>query len=67
MITLVKVSDVLAATAAASGQPSPVIDATSDTATAYWAARFGISTVELASAIEQVGPSVAALRRYLNK
>ena len=61
MITLVKVSDVLAATAAASGQPSPVIDATSDTATAYWAARFGISTVE------QVGPSVAALRRYLNK
>ena len=61
MITLVKVSDVLAATAAASGQPSPVIDATSDTATAYWAARFGISTVELA------GPSVAALRRYLNK
>lgn len=67
MITLVKVSDVLAATAAASGQPSPVIDVTSDTATTYWAGRFGISTIELASAIEKVGPSVAALRRHLNK
>ncbi len=67
MITLVKVSDVLAATAAAGGRPSPVIDTTDDTATTYWAARFGISTIELASAIEEVGPSVAALRRHLNK
>lgn len=67
MIALVKVSDVLATTAAASGRPSPVIDESDDSARAYWAARFGISTEDLATAIEKVGPSVAAVRRHLHK
>ncbi len=67
MIALVKVSDVLAATAAAGGRPSPVIDAGDESAAAYWAARFSVSPTELASAIEKVGPSVAAVRRHLHK
>lgn len=67
MITLVKVSDVLAATAAAGGRPSAVIDVADESAAIYWAARFNVSPTELVSAIEKVGPSVAAVRRHLHQ
>ena len=48
-------------------RPAPVIDTTDDSATAYWAMRLSISPDDLAAAIEEVGPSVAAVRRHLGK
>ncbi len=65
MIALVKVSDVLAASEGV--KPPSTIDATDESASAYWAYRLNISPDELFSAIQQVGPSVAAVRRHLNK
>lgn len=65
MISLVKVSDVLAATAGT--RPPAKIDVTDDSATEYWAYRLNISTNELFSAIQEVGPSIAAVRRHLHK
>ena len=67
MISLVKVSDVLAATAQAAGRPAQTIDTQDDSATAYWAGRLSVSPEDLFAAIGEVGPSVAAIRRHLNK
>ncbi|HEY0236176.1 MAG TPA: DUF3606 domain-containing protein [Afipia sp.] len=65
MITLVKVSDVLASSEGV--KPPSVIDTSDDSAAGYWAYRLDISPDELFAAIREVGPSVAAVRRYLNK
>ncbi len=67
MISLVKVSDVLAATAQIAGRAPQTIDTQDDNATAYWAGRLNVSSEDLFAAIQEVGPSVAAIRRYLNK
>jgi hypothetical protein len=67
MISLVKVSDVLAATAQIAGRAPQSIDTNDDSATAYWAGRLNVSTQDLFAAIQEVGPSVAAIRRHLNK
>ena len=67
MISLVKVSDVMAATAQAAGRAPQTIDTQDDKATAYWAGRLNVSSEDLFAAIQEVGPSVAAIRRHLNK
>jgi hypothetical protein len=67
MIRLAPVSSVLASEVAQSARPPAVIDSTDDQQRNYWAYRFGISSDDLASAIEEVGPSVAAVRRHLGK
>lgn len=65
MISLVKVSDVLALNPGV--KPPQVIDVNDDAASAYWAYRLNVSPTELAAAIDEVGPSVAAVRRHLLK
>jgi hypothetical protein len=46
---------------------APVIDTKDDGATAYWAAKLHVSSEDLAAAIQEVGPAVAAVRRHLRK
>lgn len=65
MISLVKVSDVLASNLGV--KPPQTIDVNDDSASAYWSYRLSVSSEELSSAIEKVGPSVAAVRRHLHK
>jgi hypothetical protein len=65
MISLVKVSDVLAADTGV--RPPAAIDTTDDPAAAYWAYRLNVSPHELSEAIQKVGSSVAAIRRHLGK
>lgn len=65
MLRLVTVATVLSSNTGA--RPAPVIDTTDDATTNYWAARFKISPDDLAAAIQEVGPAVAAVRRHLNK
>lgn len=65
MLRLVTVASVLSSNLGA--RPAPVIDTTNDSATAYWAMRLNISPDDLAAAIEEVGPSVAAVRRHVGK
>lgn len=67
MIRLAPVSSVLASETARSTRPPAIIDAQDDKQRNYWAYRFGISSDDLNSAIEAVGPSVAAVRRHLGK
>lgn len=67
MITLAPVSSVLAAAADRAGRPSPVIDVTDPAVTAYWAGRLNISQDQLFIAIDEVGGSVAAVRRFFAK
>ncbi|WP_424629316.1 DUF3606 domain-containing protein [Bradyrhizobium sp. SYSU BS000235] len=47
--------------------PAPVIDTKDDSAASYWASRLKVSPEEIAHAVSKVGPSVAAVRRYLGK
>ena len=65
MISLVKVSDVLSAGEGV--KLSSTIDTSDATATDYWANRLNISSDQLFDAIDEVGPSVAAVRRHLHK
>ena len=65
MILLVPVSTVLAATRGV--QPAQVIDSADATQRDYWAYRLSVSSRDLNAAIEEVGPSVAAVRRHLGK
>ncbi len=65
MISLVKVSDVLAASEGV--KPPSTIDTSDESATDYWAYRLNVSPADLFSAIEKVGSSVAAVRRHLHK
>ncbi len=65
MISLIKVSDVLAASDGI--KPPSIIDTSDGNATDYWANRLNISSDDLFDAIAEVGPSVAAVRRHLNK
>lgn len=65
MLRLVTVSSVLSSNLGT--RPAPVIDTTDDSATTYWAARLNVSSDDLAAAIQEVGPSVAAVRRHLRK
>jgi hypothetical protein len=67
MIRLAPVSSVLASETARSARPPATIDSSDDSQRNYWAYRFGISPDDLSSAIEAVGPSVAAVRRHLGK
>lgn len=63
MIHLVKVADVLAANI---GVRAPAtIDTNDKDATSYWAYRLNVSPQDLASAVEKVGSSVAAIRQHL--
>lgn len=62
MLRLVTVASVLSSNTGAA--PAPVIDTTDDAMTAYWAARLSVSPEHLAAAVQEVGPSVAAVRRY---
>lgn len=65
MLRLVTVASVLTSNLGA--RPAPVIDTTDDASTGYWAYRLSVSPQDLAAAIEEVGPSVAAVRRHLGK
>lgn len=65
MLRLVTVASVLSSNTGA--RPAPVIDATDDSATHYWASRLKVSPQDLFAAIEKVGSSVAAVRRHLGK
>jgi hypothetical protein len=65
MIRLASVASVIAAQPSVA--PRQVIDTTDDTQTDYWAYRLNISRDDLFAAIEQVGPSAAAIRRHLGK
>lgn len=65
MLRLVTVASVLSSNTVA--RPAPVIDTTDDAMTNYWAARLNISPDDLAAAVQEVGPSVAAVRRHLGK
>jgi len=65
MIELVPVSVVLASERGV--RPAPVIDASDASQRDYWAYRLSVSSTELSAAIEQVGSSVAAVRRHLGK
>jgi Protein of unknown function (DUF3606) len=47
--------------------PPATIDVRDGEATDYWAYRLGVSSDELFAAIDQVGSSVAAVRRHLHK
>lgn len=64
MLRLVTVASVLSSNTGA-GAP-PVIDTKDDSATTYWATKLNISLDDLAAAIQEVGPSVTAVRRYLS-
>lgn len=48
-------------------KPPPTIDTRDAQATKYWAYRLSVSPLELSTAIEEVGTSVAAVRRHLGK
>ncbi|EGP09983.1 hypothetical protein CSIRO_0416 [Bradyrhizobiaceae bacterium SG-6C] len=48
-------------------RPAPAIDTTDHASTGYWAYRLNVSPDDLAAAIDEVGPSVAAIRRHLGK
>ena len=63
MIRLATVASVIAAQPSVA--PRQVIDVRDDSQTDYWAYRLKISREELFAAIEQVGPSMAAIRRHL--
>lgn len=65
MLRLVTVASVLSSNLGA--RPAPVIDTTDDASTGYWAYRLSVSPDDLAAAINEVGPSVAAVRRHLGK
>jgi hypothetical protein len=65
MFRLVTVASVLSSNTGV--RPAPVIDTTDDAATSYWAARLHVSPEDLAAAIQEVGPAVAAVRRHLGK
>jgi hypothetical protein len=65
MIQLVPVATVLASERGV--QPAPVIDASDASQRDYWAYRLNISSTELSAAIDQVGSSVAAVRRHIGK
>jgi hypothetical protein len=64
MIRLVTVASVLSSN---TGKPTPVIDTKDDSAASYWASKLRVSPDEIANAVAKVGPSVAAVRRYLGK
>jgi hypothetical protein len=65
MIRLATVASVLAAQPGVA--PKPVVDTKDYSQTDYWAYRLNVSRDELFAAIEQVGPSMAAIRRHLGK
>jgi hypothetical protein len=65
MISLVPVAAVLASERGI--KPAPVIDSGDAPQRDYWAYRLSVSPTELSAAIEQVGSSVAAVRRHLGK
>jgi len=67
MIRLAPVLSVLASETAHSARPPAIIDSNDDNQRNYWAYRLGISSDDLNSAIDAVGPSVAAVRRHLGK
>ncbi|MBR1222977.1 DUF3606 domain-containing protein [Bradyrhizobium sp. U87765 SZCCT0131] len=48
-------------------RPDVRIDTADAGATRYWAYRLSISQHDLNAAVDKVGPSVAAVRRYLGK
>ncbi|CAM5365678.1 hypothetical protein AFEL58S_01481 [Afipia felis] len=64
MIHLVKVAEMLAVNTGV--RPPATIDMTDTESANYWARRLNVSPQDLASAIEKVGPSVAAIRQHLN-
>jgi hypothetical protein len=65
MILLVPVATVLASERGV--QPAPVIDSGDASQRDYWAYRLSVSPSELTAAIDEVGSSVAAVRRHLGK
>ncbi|MCF2522048.1 DUF3606 domain-containing protein [Bradyrhizobium sp. G127] len=65
MLRLVTVASVLSSNTGA--RPAPVIDTTDDAQTKYWATKLNVSPDDLAAAIQEVGPAVAAVRRHLGK
>lgn len=65
MIRLVTIASVLSSNTGV--RAAPVIDTKDDAATAYWAAKLHVSSEDLAAAIQEVGPAVAAVRRHLRK
>jgi hypothetical protein len=65
MILLVPVSTVLASMRGV--QPALVIVSADASQRDYWAYMLSVSSQDLSTAIEEVGPSVAAVRRHLGK
>jgi hypothetical protein len=48
-------------------KPAVTVDTSNDAQTDLWANRLNVSRDRLLEAAEHVGPSVAALRRYLSR
>jgi len=65
MIRLATVASVLAARPGVA--PKPAVNTKDPSETDYWACRLNVSRDELFAAIDKVGPSTAAIRRYLGK
>ena len=63
MIQLVTVASVISAFQ----KPPVALDLTNDAQTDLWAGRLNVSRDRLLEAVDRVGPSIAALRRYLSK
>jgi hypothetical protein len=65
MFRLATVASVMAAQPSVA--PKPTVDSKDDSQTDYWAYRLNVSRDELFAAIDEVGPSAAAIRRHLGK
>jgi hypothetical protein len=63
MVRLVTVASVISTYQ----KPPVAVDFTSDAQTDLWASRLNVSRDRLLEAAAQVGPSIAALRRYLSR
>jgi hypothetical protein len=63
MVQLVTVASVISAYQ----KPEATVDTSNQAQTDLWASRLNVSRQTLLAAAEQVGPSVAALRRYLSR
>jgi hypothetical protein len=63
MVQLVTVASVISTY----HKPAVAVDTSNDAQTDLWANRLNVSRDRLLEAAEHVGPSVAALRRYLSR
>jgi hypothetical protein len=65
MVDLVMVASILRSQPSVT--PTLVVDAKDAAQTDYWASRLKVTHDDFFTAIDQVGPSIAAIRRHLGK